>query len=204
MTAPEQQQRPLGPHPGVEPRANPAARWIATLLGLVLLGLAGLAGYDLWVHYSDTSRSQLLPRAWEFLGAQEITGVMVGVGIVIAIVGLILAIVAFMPRAKTHIRVASPVSIWVRPVDVARKATHTTRAEFGAGDIRSRADRSNLKVELNTEGDQAELAQQVTATLNQEFSRLATPPSVSVKTLGAQQTQQTQPTQGAEQQKEVK
>ena len=47
MTAPvkdhtEAPNRPLGPHPGAEPRANPAVRWITVVLGVLLIALSGV------------------------------------------------------------------------------------------------------------------------------------------------------------------
>lgn len=48
--------RPVGPHPGDEPLGTPASRWIAVLISLLLIALAGVGARDLW-YYTYESES---------------------------------------------------------------------------------------------------------------------------------------------------
>lgn len=192
MTAPANAQpagqpeptQPVGPHPGDEPRANPAARWLTILIAIVLLACAGVVGRDLWYYFQndDSSESWLRP-VFEFVGRAVIDVPAVTVGIIIAIVGLFLIIYAFMPRAHTHVRVNSQASIWTRPVDIARKATNVTRSEVGNSRIQSRADRKKLRVQVEDDGTGASLQERLAYTLQGELQGLKTPPAISVKVL---------------------
>lgn len=188
MTAPANAQeqttaaRPYGPHPGQEPRRNPAARWISVLTGLVFVAIAGVIARELWYRYQDGSYSSWLEPVYRFLATAEAGAAAVTVGIIISLVGLWLIITAFVPRAHTHLRINSPASMWMRPVDAARKSTHATRTKVGGENIRSKADRKTLSVQVEDNGS-GHVSDDVAATLNREFRRLATPPAVNVKVL---------------------
>lgn len=183
---------PAGPHPGDEPRANPAVRWLTLLIGLILLALAAVVGRDLWYFFqnSNSDDSWLRP-VFEFVGRATMDVTAVTVGIIIAMIGLVLIVYAFVPRGRTHVRVDSPASIWTRPVDIARKATHTTRAEVGNARIQSRADRKKLRVQVEDDGSGAALQERLTSVLSGEFQRLTTPPAISVKVTPKQQSAST-------------
>lgn len=172
--------RPAGPHPGSEPRANPSARWITIVIGAILVALSAVLARELWFLTQNEPYDSWLEPVYEFFGTTPIDGLAVTVGIVVALVGLWLLITAFLPRRHTHMRVNSPVSIWVRPVDVARKATNTARAEVGGPNIRSKADRKKLTVQVEDDGS-GTAQERVAAALNTEFSRMARPPAVTVK-----------------------
>ena len=101
------------------------------------------------------------------------------VGIIVALVGLWLLITALMPRPRTHMQVASPSSIWVRPVDVARKATASARSELGRSSISSKATRKKLIVDVEDDGS-GHLDQRLAATLTEQVQRLNPPPHVKV------------------------
>ena len=185
MTAPvkdhtEAPNRPLGPHPGSEPRANPAVRWITVVLGVLLIALSGVLVRELWFTSQDQPFTSWLLPVFNTMASSLIDAKVVTLGIIITLVGLWLVITAFIPRARTHVRVDSPASIWVRPVDIARKATNAARAETGSTTVRSKANRKKLTVEVDDDGT-GSTQERVTSLLNGEFSRLQTPPAVAVK-----------------------
>lgn len=195
MTAPanpQEQGRAVGPHPGDEPRGNPAARWLAVLISLLLLALAGVAGRDLWFHrYRDEPLDESwLGRTWDFLGSFAVDAAAVAAGIALIVLGLILLFLTFKPRPHGYVRVNSPASIWTRPVDVARKATYTTRGDLGGEQVRTKANRKSVKVHVVDDGTGAAMQERVTRSLNSEFKALNTPPAVSVKLLPNPATQQ--------------
>ncbi|AKV59138.1 MULTISPECIES: Asp23/Gls24 family envelope stress response protein [Corynebacterium] len=185
MTAPvkdhtEAPNRPLGPHPGAEPRANPAVRWITVVLGVLLIALSGVLVRELWFYAQDQPFTSWLLPVFNTMASSLIDAKVVTLGIIIALVGLWFVITAFIPRARTHVRVDSPASIWVRPVDIARKATNAARAETGSTTVRSKANRKKLTVEVDDDGT-GSTQERVTSLLNGEFSRLQAPPAVAVK-----------------------
>lgn len=206
MTAPAKntpntvkQGHAVGPHPGDEPLGNPAARWIAVLTSLLLLGLAGVAARDLWYHfYGDESLAESwLGRTWDFLGSFASDAAAATVGIILTLLGLLLLFFAFKPRPHGFVRVNSPASIWTRPVDVARKATYTTRGDLGGEQVRTKANRKSVKVDVVDDGSGPAMQERVTQALNNEFRTLSAPPAVSVKLLpnpAAQQVTAQRPT----------
>lgn len=192
MTAPAkntpstvEQGHAVGPHPGDEPLGNPAARWIAVLTSLLLLGLAGVAARDLWYHfYGDESLAESwLGRTWDFLGSFASDAAAATVGIILTLLGLLLLFFTFKPRPHGFVRVNSPASIWTRPVDVARKATYTTRGDLGGEQVRTKANRKSVKVNVVDDGSGPAMQERVTQALNNEFRTLSAPPAVSVKLL---------------------
>lgn len=173
-------QRPLGPHPGSEPRANPSARWMTIVIGALLLALAAVIAREIWYRHQDGTFDSWVDPVFMFFGTADVDVAGVIVGILVSLVGLWLLISAFLPRPRTHVQVNSPASIWVRPVDIARKATATARAETGGTNVRSKADRKSVTVHVDDDGT-GMAQEQVAAALNDQFRRLAAPPSVSVK-----------------------
>lgn len=176
----EAPNRPLGPHPGAEPRANPAVRWITVVLGVLLIALSGVLVRELWFYSQDQPFTPWLMPVFNTMASSVVDAKVVTIGIIVALVGLWLVITAFIPRARTHVRVDSPASIWVRPVDIARKATNAARAETGSTTVRSKANRKKLTVEVDDDGT-GSTQERLTTLLNGEFSRLQTPPAVAVK-----------------------
>ncbi|OFT57326.1 hypothetical protein HMPREF3151_07960 [Corynebacterium sp. HMSC05H05] len=182
----------VGPHPGDEPLGNPASRWFAVLISLLLLALAGVAARDLWYHfYGDEAPSDSwLGRTWDFLGSFEADVTAVVVGILLVLVGLFLVFFTFKPRPHGHVRVNSPASIWTRPVDIARKTTFTTRGDLGGEQVSTKANRKSVKVQVVDDGSGTAMQERITRALNDEFRVLKAQPAVSVKLLpnpGSQQ-----------------
>jgi len=169
-----------GPRSGAEPKGNPSVRWLTILLGLVLLALSGVIGRDLWYRYqeNDPQNSWVRP-VFEWFGTAAVNPVGVAVGIVVALVGLWLIIAALKPRPRRYVRVDSASSIWMRPVDVARKATASARNELGRANIASRATRKKLTVDVEDDGS-ADLDHRLTDVLGGEMQRLAQTPQVRV------------------------
>lgn len=187
MTAPANAQetearRPFGPHPGLEPRRNPAARWVTILVGVTFLALSGLLARELWFYYQDQPFTSWVRPVLDFLGTRAVDAAAVTVGIIISLLGLWLIISSFMPRGRTHMQVESPASIWVRPVDVARKSTYAARAEVGGENIRSKADRKRVTVTVEDDGS-GRVEELVQGAVGRELRRLSHPPAVAVKVL---------------------
>lgn len=182
----------VGPHPGDEPLGNPASRWLAVLISLLLLTLAGVAARDLWYHfYGDEAPSESwLGRTWDFLGSFEADVTAVVVGILLVLLGLILLFFTFKPRPHGHVRVNSPASIWTRPVDIARKTTFTVRGDLGGEQVSTKANRKSVKVQVVDDGSGPAAQDRITRALNDEFRVLKAPPAVSVKLLPSPATQQ--------------
>ncbi|WP_304324404.1 DUF6286 domain-containing protein [Corynebacterium frankenforstense] len=134
---------------GQEPRATPAARWLAVLLGLALVALGVVAGRELWLRLSDgvSWRSWLDP-VLEMVAENRFQPWMTWASIIAVVVGLILIVVAFKPRARTHRRLASTTSLWARPVDIARLTTATAKRTPGVGSASTRVSGKTVTAEV--------------------------------------------------------
>ncbi|WP_179948300.1 DUF6286 domain-containing protein [Corynebacterium liangguodongii] len=169
------------PTPGPQPRALPAARALAILLSLALIGLSAVAGRDLWMRWvAGTPGDSWIAAALNRLAALELTPAMLVVGGALTLIGLWLVLAACAPRVRTHVRATSPASIWVRPVDIARRATYSARSVTGGSHISSQASRTRLKVTVEDDGSGEELRSRVTRALEAQFSPLAVSPRISV------------------------
>ena len=179
----------VGPHypqPGPRPRATPLARWLTVALGLVMITLAGLIGHDLWYHFEvDQPERAWLPPVFSWLGGAAVTTAAVAVGAVISLIGLWLIVSAVKPRRKTHIQVESPTSMWVRPVDIARKATATARTELGKVPVSSKATKKKIAVRVTDSRGPAS-QERLTRNLSTQFARLRPQPTVSVTVVAPQ------------------
>lgn len=174
------------PAPGAEPKGNPIVRWLTVLVGLLLLCLASVIGRDLWYRHQeyDPQNSWLRP-AFDWFGSARVDEAGVTVGILMALVGLWFILAAVKPRPRRYIQVISPTSsIWVRPVDIARKSTATVRSELGQTSISSRASRRALTVNVVNDGS-TDLEHQLATTLTEQAQRLKPTPRVKVNVLPA-------------------
>ncbi|KQB84333.1 DUF6286 domain-containing protein [Corynebacterium oculi] len=112
---------------GQEPKASPAARWVSVLLGLGLIALAGVAGRELWLHYTEEERQSWILPLLDDLSQGTFQQWMIPASIVAVIVGLFLILIALKPRRRDYLPVDSQVSLWARPVDLARNTTATAK-----------------------------------------------------------------------------
>lgn len=169
------------PRPGPEPRATPAARWLAILLGLALLGVAGVFARDMWYRWgAKNPEDSWVAATLDWAATQPANALAVAIGIALALVGLWILLSAFAPRARTHVRVASEASIWVRPVDIARRATHVSRSQTGGTHALSRASKRRLRVSVEDDGSGSDLQQRVAEALRWEFTPLQVAPRTTV------------------------
>lgn len=177
---------PKTPAPGAEPKGNPFVRWLTVLLGLLFLGVASVIGRDLWYHYQgDIPHKAWLRSAFAWIGSANVDGTGAAVGILMVLVGMWFILSALRPRPRRHVQVASPTSsIWVRPVDIARKSTAAVRSELGQTSITSRASRRKLTVNVVDDGSE-NLAGRLDSALNREVQRLNPTPRVKVNVLPA-------------------
>lgn len=141
-----------GPREALTPKASPAVRWWAVLLGLLLVGLAFVAGREAWLVANGTPSGSWTQ--W-FINTMDTPGVqpwMFYAAVGSIVVGLIFLFIAVKPRRTTHQRLSSDVaSLWVRPVDEARIASSAARKVPGVRAAQTRA--KGQKVDVTVHGD---------------------------------------------------
>ena len=174
----------FAPSPGAEPRATPAARWLAILIGVALLALAGVFARDMWYRWGVKEPSNsCVAAALDWAATQPADALIVAAGIALALLGVWMVISALSPRTRTHVRVASESSIWVRPVDIARRATYVSRSATRGSHASSQATRTRLRVSVQDDGSGTDLEQRVAQSLDREFAPLQVSPRTRVALL---------------------
>lgn len=143
--------------PALEPRANPGVRWLGIVVGLLLIALGVLAGRELWALNADTTWQSWGTPAFDFFRGLEFQPWMGWVGVAFLVVGLFFLIMAFKPRPRTHRQVPSEVSLWVRPVDVARYITAHSRRISGVKAARTAFKRRTATLTATTVAPEAEV-----------------------------------------------
>lgn len=73
-------------------------------------------------------------------------------------------------------------SIWTRPVDLARKSTFLATSQFGANHARTKADRKKMTLTMQSDAPRPEVEQQAQEALVGEFQRLEQLPTITIKT----------------------
>ena len=177
-----------------QPRMSPPVRWLAILLGLALIALACLAWRDVWVSYSDSTRSLWTAPVFDLIGTPPLPMWMVWAGVASVVVGLLFFIIAVRPGRMTHVPVvasaegteSSGATMWIRNVDIARLVSGTTRRLPGVSTAQTRTTgntKKGLKVEVTIAGDVDDpmLAQRVSDSVKHSLSQLGTKVEVSVE-----------------------
>lgn len=140
-----------------EPRGNPAARYLGVIIGLLLLALGLVAGRELWLRNSDVGWRSWLDPVFGFFRGLEFQPWMGWVGIGLVVLGLLLLIIALKPRPRTHRALKSPVSIWARPVDIARYATANARRTPGVRSASTSVKRRTATLEVTAVAPDSEV-----------------------------------------------
>ncbi len=180
-----------------QPRMSPPVRWLAILLGLALIALACLAWRDVWVSYSDSTRSLWTAPVFDLIGTPPLPMWMVWAGVASVVVGLLFFIIAVRPGRMTHVPViasaegtegteSSGATMWIRNVDIARLVSGTTRRLPGVSTAQTRTTgntKKGLKVEITIAGDVDDpmLAQRVSDSVKHSLSQLGTKVEISVE-----------------------
>ncbi|MCH6197777.1 DUF6286 domain-containing protein [Corynebacterium mastitidis] len=158
---------------GQEPKASPAARWVSILLGLGLIGLAVVAGRELWLHYTEESDTQswVLPLI-DNLAQGSFQQWMIPASIVAALVGLALVLVALKPRSRGYLPLESEVSLWARPVDIARYTTATAKRVPGITAASTRARKGSVRLHATATSGDSTVEQRVHESVHQNLDPL--------------------------------
>ncbi|WPF66469.1 MULTISPECIES: DUF6286 domain-containing protein [unclassified Corynebacterium] len=139
---------------GQEPKASPAARWVSVILGLGLIALAGVAGRELWAHYAQEEQQSWVLPLLDSLSQGTFQDWMIPASIVAVIVGLFLVLVALKPRRRDYLPLESQVSLWARPVDLARNTTATAKRVPGITAASTQVRRGTVRLHATaTTGD---------------------------------------------------
>lgn len=109
------------------PKAAPRATPIAVLLALALCVLGIIFGRDALVEFGAISGTAWISPLLDTLVDSTVSSALLPVGIAIAVLGLILVLVALLPRKKTH-RLSDSEGVWL-----GRRPGRTRISSIGTG-----------------------------------------------------------------------
>ncbi|MCZ9309436.1 DUF6286 domain-containing protein [Corynebacterium uberis] len=180
-------------HPGQEPKGSPIARGTAILLGLVLIGIAAVAGRELWIHYSDSTTwtSWLNPLA-DNLAQNRFQDWMIPAAILSLLVGIVLFVIALRPRRRTHRQLTSEVSLWARPVDIARYSTASAKRVPGVSSASTTVKRNGITLAADCSSADPALEERVRSSVQARLAPIVGDTPLSVRLTRPDYTQQTQ------------
>jgi len=168
-------------HFGQQPKASPAVRTWAVILGLLLIA-AGIVGVrETWLVGSGSDAQSWVQPVLDLIATKDLQTWMIWAGVGSIVVGLIFVIAALKTRRSTHLQLASDTaSMWMRPVDIARVSSATARRVPGVASAQTSADSKTTKVTVHGDTDDAELQDRVETAVTQCLAPLQDPPQVIV------------------------
>lgn len=171
----------VAPRTAPSPVAVAGASIIGVILALLMVGVGAAAVRDAVVMLGWLRGDPLIPNAFGVIGEFGPAGWMVPAGIVVALVGMALVVVAFLPRRSIAIEVDADTAVYIRPRDAAGVATSAAADVPGVLGAQSSLTRRKVIVTCRVTGDTAELREQVTAAVTHALQPLHRTPRVVVR-----------------------
>lgn len=144
------------------PRARPAASWIAILVALGLIVLAGVAVRDALVDQGLVEGELWLPQALTPFDGLQATNTVLWIAIGLFVLGLVLTFIALKPARYTHVRSSGSPSVWISRSAIegsARDAAGHTQGVASVSEVS--ASKSKVTVSVNTTADTQTVAAEV-------------------------------------------
>jgi hypothetical protein len=171
------------PAAGRVPVATATARYIGVALALLLLSSGVLA-----VREAGVALGWITGTSWIGPAVAAVDGLhsqwwMVPAGAVALLLGGWLVFSALRPRRRTAVAVDTLASVWMRPRDVARLASHAAGTVPGVEVLRAKATRRKVTLYVGLTGTEAETTAKgaVTAAVGSATEILQPPPRVAVR-----------------------
>ncbi|MEJ5997622.1 DUF6286 domain-containing protein [Corynebacterium sp. H130] len=164
-----------------KPKAMPASQVVAVLLSLGAFGLAAAAARELWTKRTGTALESWLRPVFDTISRAHFESWMFPAGVISAVVGLVLVIIALKPRPSTHEALAAAPNFWIRNVDVARLCTATAERVPSVATASTYAAPRHVTVTITGSDRHADLAERVAEAVQPILDQLADERTLTVK-----------------------
>lgn len=162
-------------------KAQPAARALAVIIGILLIALGVAAGYELWVNATNSSQPSLLAPILEFVTSTSYQTWMLVAAIIAAIVALLLIFAAFKPRKTTHVAYRyGDTTLQLRKLDFARLLTATALSYPGIRGAESTVGKRKATVRVDADYIDNAVLDRLKADEEKHAAALDSPVSVSI------------------------
>lgn len=171
----------------VAPRTAPAPVAVAgasitgVVLAVLLIAFGAVGVRDAVVMLEWLHGDPWIPNAFGVIGDVGPAGWMVPAGIVLALAGMSLVVIAFLPRRSIAILVNADTAVYIRPRDAASAATAAAADVAGVLDARSSLTRRKVTVTCRVTGDTAEIRKKIEAAVTRALEPLHRTPRVAVR-----------------------
>ncbi|MCC2314954.1 DUF6286 domain-containing protein [Cellulomonas xiejunii] len=167
------------PVPFAPPRPVGAVGWVGVVLALIVLAVAVVLVHDGLVALGVLGGEPWVVTAAEAVGEIRPTWQVALVGLVLALAGLRLLVIALARRRRPGIPLAAGGGQYLLGVDVARLASGAAAQVDGVLDVRSTWGRRTVRVDATTDGDAA-TDERIQAAVTERLGALADAPRVVV------------------------
>lgn len=168
--------------PAPAPVAAAAASRAAVLLALVLAALGGVGVRDALVGAGWLGGMQWTPLVIDALDGLTPAAWMSAVGVIVGLLGVVLMVLACLPRRRTALPLSAATSVYLHRSDIPKLANAAARDVPGVLEARTATSRRKAVVRCRVTGQSQELRQAVADAVSQELAQLQTPPRVVVRT----------------------
>lgn len=154
---------------------------VGLVLALLVVGLGVIGVQAALVISGALSGSSWFDSVVSQIDGASAQGWMVPAGVVLALVGLWLLVLAIKPRPRTAVAVQAETGVFLRPRDLARIAVSAADGVGGVEDAHASASRGRVTVSVTTTGEDHGVADAVEAAVSQRFAALQKPARVDVR-----------------------
>lgn len=139
-----------------EPRATPIAAPVASLVAVLALALSVISARELLVEADSYSGAPWIRNTFEWLGRLHWSEWLVPAAVAAVVLGVLFVVCGVLPRKRTHrgirSRESSETVVWLRPTDLARRASNRALTVPHIIDADATLGRKRLTVRATADG----------------------------------------------------
>lgn len=157
----------------LEPKGSPAARWWTILVALLFLAIAVVTGRELLLRNFEGLRwESWIDPIFDSVATNNYHQWMTIAAVVALVLGLIFFIAGCKPRPTKHSEIPADVSLWARPVDIARHLTAYAKRQPGV-QYATTTVRKNKISQLITIGAETQVGKGASTSTDADASQVA-------------------------------
>jgi hypothetical protein len=171
---------PTPSRPAPAPVAAAGASRAAVVLAIGVTAIGGVAVRDALVALGWVGGAQWLPPVIDAVDGLAPRPWMVAAGAALTVVGLLLMVVALLPRRRTAVALTADSAVYLHAKDVAKLASAAAGTVPGVLEARTTSSRRKAVVRCRVTGATREVRDAVTEAVSRELAALQNPPRTVV------------------------
>ncbi|MET7280406.1 DUF6286 domain-containing protein [Kribbella sp. NPDC005582] len=163
-----------------QPVAGAAAVWVGLLAAVALILAGCVAIRELAVAVGLMDGTSWLARGFGRTIELEPSGWMLPAGIAAAVVGLLVLLVTYKRRRRTHHAVGPDGLVWLRSTDVARLASESARQVDSVTAVSGKSKRKRVSLTVTTFGEPVRVSTDVQAVVDSRLASISPVPRTRI------------------------